>query len=96
MNKTFFLFPLRFENLIYLVAAYGVGLILILIFENTIISNFVLSILKFSYPISSIVLLVMMIYICFKEKKKIKSVIVPITLLIGSWLIIYYLIYVYM
>ena len=95
MNKTFFLFPLRFENIIYIISGFGIGLTLIILFENTSISYFLLSILKFSYPIASVVLLLMFFYILYKEESKSKKVLLPALPLFFSWGIIYFLIYIY-
>lgn len=96
MNKTFFLFPLRFENIIYIISTFGIALTLAILFENTAISGFILEILKFSYPIASIVFFLMLCYMLYKEEKIYKNVIIPSLPLVFSWGIIYFLIYIFL
>lgn len=96
MNKTFFLFPLRFENIIYTIVSYIIALTLIVLFENTMIAKFLMEILKFSYPISSLYILILLGIILYKEKNIFKDVFIPSIPLIFSWGFIYVLIYIFL
>jgi hypothetical protein len=96
MNKTFLLFPLRFENIIYIISSYSMALTLIILFKNTSVSKFILEILKFSYPMTSIVVALMLAYIIYKEDKIFKNVLIPFLPLAFSWAIIYFLIFIFL
>lgn len=94
MNKTFLLFPLRFENIIYIISSYVIALILKILFEDAAISIFVFELLKFTYPMASIVIAILFLYIIGTEKNKIKNIVIPFLPLVFSWGIIYYLLYI--
>ena len=96
MNKTFLLFPLRFENIIYIISSYCLALTLTILFEDTSVSNFILEILKFSYPMTTIVVVLMLAYMIYREEKIFKNVLIPSLPLAFSWAIIYFLIYIFL
>ena len=96
MNKTFLLFPLRFENIIYIISSYAIALILKILFEDTAIANFIFELLKFTYPMATLIILLMLGYIIYKEENRYKKVLIPSLPLVFSWSIIYFLIYIFL